>query len=129
MPSVSATDLINLMNLDESAETLEPLIDLAIDCLNIFGCDINNMSGDAGSKTVTLTSKQKGGVMIISRIIYKSFYKNEDGSSGSLGPAGWNTSDLMSNNVVWTQIETIGSRLIEGNNIAFVVAEDTSGID
>jgi hypothetical protein len=129
LSSVTATDFLNTLDSDDTAETLEPIMDLAIDALNIFGCEIDNLDGGAGSKTVTLTSQQRGAVFIITRVIYKSFYKDEGGSTG-LGPASISTTDLLANATVWTQIKEIAQEIkaTSSGSIAFVVGEDTSGL-
>ena len=62
MATISASDFTTIMNITISAEHAEAILDGAIDVLNIFDCQLVNMTGDAGSKTVTLTSKQRGGV-------------------------------------------------------------------
>ena len=130
MVAVTADDLIDVMNLSDTTTVIEPIIDLAIDCLNIFGCDISNMAGVAGAKTLTLTSSQKGGVFVVARTIYKSFYKNEDGSSGSLGQLSASTSDLMANPTIWQQIKDIANEIKASSSgtIAFVVGTDESGL-
>jgi hypothetical protein len=85
MPVVAATDLESLMNLgaDITAGSLshtqvEQIIDQAIDMLNTFNANVPNMTGTVGSKSVSLTSKQKGAVWTVARAVYYGFYKNLD---------------------------------------------------
>lgn len=82
MPSVSYSDFQSVMNLDPdidvSAANTENLLDYAIDLLNVYGnLSISNMSGAAGSKTVTLTSKQRGAVFMVARALYYSDYRSQ----------------------------------------------------
>ena len=83
MASVTAQDFINVMAITDDAEDIEYVMDLAIDRLNIYGADLDNMTGDAGSKTVTLTSAQRGAVFTVSRFIYNLFLKYTSSGGGS----------------------------------------------
>jgi hypothetical protein len=84
MVSVAYTDFHNVMNLSTTgnnaitAVNTENLLDYAIDLLNIYSnSGISNMSGAAGSKTVTLTSAQRGAVFMVGRALYYSSYRNQ----------------------------------------------------
>ena len=85
MVSVSYTDVHTPMNLtvnDISATNTEILMDVAIDSLNLEGdLSLDNMSGAAGSKTVTLTQRQRAAVLFTTRAIYYGWYKNIDTAS------------------------------------------------
>lgn len=128
MASVTATDWINVMNLDITETQGEYILDTAIDLLNIYDVQLSNMSGTAGSKTVTLTSKERGGVFLIARIIYHSFFKDIDSSSGP----GYSESrrDIMGDPVIMATAEKIANRLQADDyeRIPFIVATDESGI-
>jgi len=125
MASVTAQDFINVMNIADSAASMEYVIDLAIDTLNLYGATaISNMAGDAGSKTVTLTSKQRGGVFHLARVIYHEFFKKKH--SGGLGSMSLSVIDLLANPTVAVAVEKIAKRL---KTVKFAVGEDTSGID
>jgi hypothetical protein len=127
--SVTATHFKNVMNVDTSTTNLEYVLDLAIDSLNIFGAELSNMSGTAGSKTVTLTSKQRGGVFIIAREIYQKFYKDA-GSHATISGLSLSASDLLTDDAFYGLCEKIGHKLAStSEGIAFTVTEDTSGID
>jgi len=126
---VSATDWKNVMNLpDLTSIDAEYILDLAIDCLNLYGANISNMAGDTpGSKTVTLTSKEKAAVFIVARAIYYGFYREVTTASVAglaVGPA-----DLMSNPQVLQIIREAAKRLEQHEGVPFTVAEDTSGIE
>lgn len=94
MPSVSADDLSNLLNIAGAVTDtiLEAMIDGAIDRLNRYGTSISNMSGTAGSKTVSLTSAQRGAVLEVASAIY-SISKSSGSSSTSLSIGGLSTSE------------------------------------
>lgn len=128
MASVTGQDLINAMNLPSTvtATKAEYILDLAIDLLNVFDADLSNMSGSAGSKTVTLTSKQRGGVFAFARIVYYSFHRRIENLS--ISGVSLSVADLMSNPTVMQMAEKIALRLQidDYTRIPFVVAEAES---
>jgi hypothetical protein len=91
MATVSYTTFTTLYDVntaasDFSATEIEAIIDHAINLLNLKGMDhytISNMSGTAGSKSVSLQSHQSGAVMFVAWLIYKG-RKPESSSIGSL---------------------------------------------
>ena len=109
-----------------STENAEGCLDGAIDLLNTFGAELDNLTGDTGSKTGTYTSKQAGAIMVMAQQIYSKHFKNAAGtSSATLGPAGIGyTSDTM----LLTMAEKLAEKIKGGSNIAFVVGNDTSGL-
>lgn len=77
MVTVTYTSLHNFLNLstgDITAAKTEDLIDTAIDLLNANGAELDNMSGSAGSKTVTLTSAARGAVLNLAAMLYRHRY-------------------------------------------------------
>lgn len=130
MASVTGQDFINIMNTPDTFTVThaEYVIDLAIDLLNIYDADLDNMAGAAGSKTVTLTSKQRGAVFVVARAVYHSFYKTI--ASVGVGGLTISVSDIMSNSVVMTVIQDVANRLCNDNytRIPFIVGTDESGI-
>ncbi len=130
MVGVSASDLDAIMNLGGaiSDTNLEQIIDLAIDTLNLFGAELPNMSGEAGSKIVTLTSKEKAAVFIAARAIKYGFYY----SIGNVVVEGLSVSvsDLASNPVVMNTIKEAAQKLKEveqkKSGIPFIVAKASS---
>ena len=125
MVSVSASDFKNVMHITDSDTNMEYVLDMAINTLNLFGAEaIDNMSGDAGSKTVTLTSKQQGGVFLAAQIIYEQMFK--DRGNVGIGGVTVTTADLLANPVVMSTIEKIAKKL---STVNFHVAEDTSGLE
>lgn len=108
------TDLKTIFN-DAAIEetTLETLTDAVIDELNSHGCNISNMAGTAGSKTITLTSAQRGGIRKIFRCIYASWNKNAANTpSSTAGGVSNSSSDLMSNPEVLAMIKDTARQLL-----------------
>jgi len=126
MVSVSAEDLDAVLNLSGgvSDENLEAILDLAIDTLNLFGAFITNMSGVAGEKTVTVTSKEKAAVFIGARAIYYAFFKGIE--SAVIAGQSITKSDIMSNTEVMNTIRQAAKRLEQHEGVAFVVGEAES---
>ena len=127
MTTITATWLQSAFNDDSiEAEDAEIVIDDAIDLLNSFGADLDNLTGTAGSKTGSYTSGQAGAIKVISKEIYARHYKNASGESGvSLGPA---SVSYMSDTGLLKMVETLSQKIKGGSNIAFVVGDDTSGL-
>jgi len=113
MTVVDASTLDALLNLNgKLAETsLEAIIDQAIDSLNIYGAELPNMSGTAGSKTVNLTSKQRGAVLMVARAIYYGFYVGLE--STTLAGLTITTPDLLSNSTVLSAIKEAATLMRE----------------
>jgi hypothetical protein len=118
------------MNIDDSATNIEYVLDLSIDVLNIYGASLDNMAGGAGTKTVTLTSQQRGGVFVMAREIYKKFPKDA-GTTAAHSALSVTESDILKDKELMELAETIGNRLEAASytDIPFIVATDTSGID
>lgn len=112
MPSVTATDLKNVLNASETATQLEYVMDLTIDILNAYGCGLSNMTGVGGAKTVTLTSKQRGAVFLVARNIYASYFKNADNTNANAGNINIQTTDLMSNATIVALIQSVARQLV-----------------
>ena len=118
--STTATDLINVLNVSETATEMEYVMQLGIDALNIFGCNISPLTGAVGAKTVTLTSAQRGGVFIVSRIIYASFYQNASNKNDTAGGISQTSvGDLMSNTTTWTTIKEVAEQLKDPDTTVF----------
>jgi hypothetical protein len=70
---------MNLTVNDVTAANTENLLDLAIDTINLYGNQsISNMTGAAGSKTASLTQREKSAVFILARALYHSFYRDTE---------------------------------------------------
>jgi len=111
MVSVTASTLSNILpdDSDLTATIAEYIIDQSIDLLNLFSGtdeDLDNMSGTAGSMTVTVDGYERGAINMVARIIYYSFFKGQIGASSGLGPASeTDTADLLANPVVLKVVE------------------------
>ena len=127
MVSVTAALFKSLMNLpDLSDENAEYLLDQAIDMLNIYGANISNLSGDPGS--VTVTSKERGGIFVLARNVYQKFYKRTTGAT--VGGLSTTDADLTSDPDLMALAENIAHKLVSSSvGVAFRVGEDTSGIE
>lgn len=129
MANVTADDWKNVMNLTEMDDKdAEYILDMAIDLLNIYDVELSNMSGTVGSKMVSLTSKQRGGVFLVARAIYYSMYKTIE--TASVGTLSVSATDLLSNPTVVENLEKVADLLQADTEegIPFIVAHDESGI-
>ena len=68
-----------------AAASAEELLDMGIDALNAEGLTLDNMSGAAGSKTLTVDSKYAGAIKQCAIAAYIQYYKNAGASSSSIG--------------------------------------------
>lgn len=100
---------MNLPNM--SNEDAEYIIDQAINWLNRYGTSLSNMSGTAGSKTVSLTSQEEGVVFETARLVYYAFYKGVE--NVVVQGQTVSTPDIMSNPTVLRQIKE-GAWLLRG---------------
>ena len=106
MATITASDLNSRLHLEDAVdeEDLEILIDGAIDLLNVYllkySKSIGNMTGTAGSKTVTVTSAEKGAIIMIACSLYSRDYKTSGSQSESvsLGQASHSTSVAATSN-------------------------------
>ena len=129
MVNVSASDFKNVIDQQSlTNQNVEYIIDLAIDSLNIFGATLTNMTGTAGTKTVDLTSQQRGAVFIVAREIYNKFWKGA-GTATTTGGFTVTVGDLLNDNDLASLLEKLGEKLAMSSataGVAFVVGEDTS---
>lgn len=126
MATITATDLDTVLHLQNSVsdEVLEDLLDLAIDTLNLYGAAVDNMSGVAGAKSVTVTGKERAAAFISVRAIYYGFYKEI--ASSTIAGLTVSSTDLMSNPEVLRMIKEAARRLEQHEGVPFKVAEATS---
>jgi len=111
--SVTASDLDTLLNLEDTIDddVLEAIMDQAIDLLNLHGAELPNMTGTAGSKTVSLESKERGAMFLVARAVYYSFYKGLEQTQ--LAGLATSSPDLLSNPNVLSTVEKAARRLTE----------------
>lgn len=112
MVSLTAATVKLILNDSAISDTdMEILMDVAVDLLNLYGAEISNMTGAAGTKTVSVESKQKGALMIATRAIYYGFWKGiENVGISSLSVS---VSDVLANPAVISSIKDAAARLKE----------------
>jgi hypothetical protein len=111
VPAIDAAESKKIMNLPQIAnDVMENLIDLSVDVLNLFsGGSIPNMGGTAGSKTLSLSSAQRGAVFLVVRAVYYGFQKDLTGKT--VGDISIQPADLLSNPKVLETIQLAAVRL------------------
>ncbi len=111
MPTIDATEFKKIMNLPQlSNEVAELILDLSVDVLNLFsGGSISNMGGTAGTKSLSVTSAQKGAVLLVARAVFYSFQKDLTGRT--VGDISIQPTDLLSNAKVLETIQLAAERL------------------
>jgi len=70
--------ILNLTDTDISDTNFEPIVDVAVDLLNLYGADISNMSGTAGTKTIGVDSKQKGALILVTREVWYGIHQGPE---------------------------------------------------
>ena len=113
MATITASTFQALFNVaDFTEEHAEEILDLAIDLINLYSdADLPNMAGTAGSKTVSVASKEKGAIFLVGRAIYLGFYTKPESSAiqgQTLSPA-----DVMGNPAVIASVREAARQLAE----------------
>lgn len=115
MATITYSDFQSVMNLtisDISAINTEKILDLAIDCLNLYGnLELSNLQGTAGSKTVSVESKQKAAIYLVARAVYYSFFKGL--TSAAIQGLNVSSPDLLSDPTVLESIREAAGNLQE----------------
>src|SRR4030067_765613 len=116
MTTITASDLDSLLNLDGEVDDdiLEAMIDAAIDRLNLYGTDLPTLTGTAGSKTVSVTSAERGAILQVASAVY-SVSKSTGSTSTSRGIGGLNISESSSqgNRMLEDMVKDAAARLKE----------------
>ena len=99
--TITGDTILNLLKNPSGITTThgEIVMDQAIDHLNIYldkDNTISNLSGTAGSKTLSVSSRERGAINLVARMVYMSFLK-QHGGSANMGSLGSSTIDLLSN--------------------------------
>jgi hypothetical protein len=93
--TVNAALLQSQFNDSDITDTnAEVVIDGAISLLNSFDAGLSNLSGAAGSKTGSYTSKQTGAIMTLAQQIYSKHFKNASGANTGLSGLSLSYRDL-----------------------------------
>ena len=108
-----------------TATNAEIIIDQSINLLNVYGAEIDNLTGTAGTKTGDYTSAQAGAIMTIAQKVYAKHYVNASQTANStLGPAGIG---FGADTELLTYAEKLGGTLKTASttgNIAIFVSND-----
>ena len=127
MVTVVAATFSNLIDDDDiTATDSELIIDQAIDLLNMYSMvdeDISNMTGTAGTKTLSVEGYERGAILMVARPVYYSFFKRVIGNTASLGQtASGDPADLFANPEVRAMIK-------EASQLLSARRTDTSEIE
>lgn len=106
MVSVTGTNLVTILNdANLTPAVAEQILDFAMDLLNLRGLDLGPMSGDEGSKAVSLESAERGAVFFVARAIYSSLTRGGGGPTGAFGPLNVTVKDLLSDPAVLAAVD------------------------
>ena len=124
--TITGNTLLKLLNDPEDVTVTqgEIVTDQSIDMINGHleeGKTLSNMSGAAGSKTLSASSRERGIIMMVAKLVYQSFFK-QWGSSAQLGSAGSTTSDPLSNSAVLAAVKEAAELLVESEEEEIEVA-------
>ena len=113
--TLSGSYFQTLMNdADTSAATWESVIDSAVNAINSrANANLPNMTGTAGSKTLSVTSKQAGSIEFVVRVIYATYLKNAGNQTVGVGGLSLQVTDLMSSPAVLRAVDEAAARLDE----------------
>lgn len=81
MVTITATQMEAILDLSTSDITLinmEKLIDVAVNRLNTYRCELPNMTGTEGTKTLSVESREAGAIQEVTRIIYYGHYRGQE---------------------------------------------------
>ena len=100
MVTVNAAMLQNLVNESTTltATKAEVIEDQAINLLNVYGATLDNLTGTAGTKTGTYTSKQAGAIMNVAVCVYSFSFKGGGSNSSSQSIGSLSISESSSSN-------------------------------
>jgi len=97
MATITAATLQTLLGITLTETTCEVIIDQAIDLINLYGrTDLANMGGTAGSKTLSLDSREKGAVLDVAAAVYSNMYVSGGSESTSFSIGGISSSSSSS---------------------------------
>lgn len=126
--TITGDTILNLLKNPTGITTThgEIVTDQAIDHLNIYlflndGDTLSNLDGVDGSKTLNVSSRERGAIMIVARIVYMSFLR-QHGTTSNLGSLGSSTTDLMSDPTSVAVIKEVAESLVKGEEEEIEVA-------
>ncbi len=100
-----------------SATNAEYILTQTVDLIKLYGGEevsLSNLSGTAGSKSLSCTEKQRGAIYMAARNIYASIYKNAANTNVG-GAVNISSTDLLSNPTVLASIKEAAILLREVN--------------
>ena len=124
--TITGNTILKLLNDPEDVTVTqgEIVMDQAIDHLNLYLDDedtLSNLDGAAGSKTLNVSSRERGAIMIVARIVYMSFLQQHGGST-NIGSLSSSTTDLMSDPTSVAVIKEVAEALVKGEEEEIEVA-------
>jgi len=115
--TITASTLQTLLNVNTLAEaTCEAIIDQAVDLINLHSrADLPNMTGTAGSKTLSVESRAKGAIMLVAAAVYSNLYVSSGSQSSTytLGNMSLSQSAASSTGAVDTAVDKAARLLAE----------------
>jgi hypothetical protein len=123
MASLTGQTFIDLLKDDTlSVADAENILDMSIDCLNLYGTEQSNLSGTTPTKTRSVSSKERGAILLVANQIYLSIPNGSSSSSYGLGGMSYSqstssniTSSLMNNPDVRISVKEAAERLMEAD--------------
>jgi len=103
--------ILNKTDADASDTDFELIMDAAIDLLNLFGAEISNMSGTAGSKTVSVESNEKGALILVTREVWYGIRQGPE--QVGVGNLTVTLGNILGNPTTMRNIEVVAARLKE----------------
>jgi len=103
--------IFNLSDADISNTNMEYLIDYAVNRLDTYGADLPNMTGAAGSKTLSVESREAGAIQKATRLLYYESYKEQE--TTALGPMSTSPPNILVNPTVEAEIKELARQLSE----------------
>ncbi len=97
---------------DITAAQIESVIMLAVNCLKLFGAELTNMAGAEGSRTISLEDAEHAAVLLVSRMIYLSFFKPVE--KAVVNGVSITTDDVLANPASVQLIQTCANALKTG---------------
>ena len=126
--TITGDTILNLLKNPTGITTThgEIVTDQAIDHLNIYlflndGDTLSNLDGVDGSKTLNVSSRERGAIMIVARIVYMSFLR-QHGTTSNIGSLGSSTTDLMADPTSVAVIKEVAESLVKGEEEEIEVA-------
>lgn len=130
--TITYTSLTNLLSSTSiTPAKAEAVLMQAINMIVTEGAAITQLAGAEGSRTGTYTQIQAGAVLEMAVAVYAQIYMQAGASSSSYGLGALSQSSSASSSGGSGSLQTLAKALakrLKGSSIAFVAAEDSSGL-